>query len=126
MEVPLALALANKTGLFEQVGLNGGTGHLGRVVEVEFWDKEGVSGLVKEKYEKKDQGAIPVNFPKRLELLLRRVLALPKASRMGLASRTLFSSSSIVPTAPEPLTAARNLMTCLQLSVFPAPDSPLK
>ena len=53
MEVPLALALANETGLFEQVGLNGGTGHLGRVVEMELCDKEGVSGLVKEKYEKK-------------------------------------------------------------------------
>lgn len=28
-----------------------------------------------------------INFPKREELLLRRVLAFPKASRMGLAAR---------------------------------------
>jgi hypothetical protein len=77
------------------------------------------------KERKKREGDLPVNFPKRLELLLRRVLAFPKASRIGLASRTLFSSSSIFPTPPVPLTAAKNLITCLQLSVLPAPDSPL-
>lgn len=90
-----------------------------------------------------------IYFPKRLELSLWMVLALPKAeskiyvlikqgriqatmktglwlyvvlipSKMGFASRICCSIQECCP-----LTAARNCNISLVLSVFPAPDSPL-
>ncbi len=56
----------------------------------------------------------------RLELSFLRVLALPKASRIGFVCK--ISSSS----PPPPPRAAKYCMAILAVSVFPAPLSPLK
>lgn len=64
-------------------------------------------------------------FPNRLELSFRTVRAFPKASRIGLDSRTC---CSIVPSSVDPVLLpriARYFMMILHVSVFPAPDSPL-
>lgn len=61
-------------------------------------------------------------FPNRLELSFRIVLALPKDSSRGLASRIC----SVMRLLPDLLTAARYCMINLVASVFPDPDSPLK
>ena len=61
-----------------------------------------------------------IHLPKREELLLRTVLALPKASRMGLAD----SSLSAMPAVVEPAASAKNLRHCFVASVLPAPLSP--
>eukprot|EP00732_Lithocolla_globosa_P000284 Lithocolla_globosa_v1_NODE_73_length_6890_cov_29.271982.p3 type:complete len:103 gc:universal NODE_73_length_6890_cov_29.271982:2219-1911(-) len=69
-----------------------------------------------------------VNFPKREELLFLRVLAFPKASKMGLACKIFssrFRSEEPSPTSSPRLTAVKYLIKCLQVSVLPAPDSPL-
>ena len=58
-------------------------------------------------------------FPNRDELSLRIVFALPKASRIGLASRICCSIQECFPEM-----AARYCKINLVLSVFPAPDSP--
>uniref|UniRef100_A0A2M4DC77 Putative secreted protein n=1 Tax=Anopheles darlingi TaxID=43151 RepID=A0A2M4DC77_ANODA len=60
-----------------------------------------------------------MNLPKRELLLLRVVLALPNASRMGFASRIFCSIGPAVA-----LVSHRNLSRYLVLSVLPAPDSP--
>ena len=66
------------------------------------------------------------NFPKRDELLLRTVLAFPKASRMGEESTIIRSMALCPPSASGPLlTVVRYWSTYLVASVFPAPDSPL-
>ena len=57
---------------------------------------------------------------KREELLLRRVLALPKLSRIGLARSTCCSTPLV-----EPATSARYCKINFVASVLPAPDSPL-
>lgn len=64
--------------------------------------------------------ALAPGLPKRLLLALRVVLALPRASKMGLAAITRLS------TAPrDPPTVAKNLRAYLADTVLPAPDSPL-
>ena len=63
---------------------------------------------------------ISTYFPKRDELLLRFVLALPNASRMGFASR-IFSSTPPSDSA----TSARYFKQNFVHTVLPAPDSPL-
>ena len=60
-----------------------------------------------------------IHLPKRLELLLRRVLALPNASSSGFACSTRASTA-----ASEPPTSAMNARQCLVASVLPAPLSP--
>lgn len=69
--------------------------------------------------------SILINLPKREELLLRTVCALPNASRMGLAWSICFSRVPKVFDEPSDATAARYWMTFFVFSVFPAPDSPL-
>lgn len=61
-------------------------------------------------------------LPNLLELSLRIVLALPKDSNNGLASRIC----SVMSWLPFLLTAARYCITNLVASVFPDPLSPLK
>lgn len=60
-----------------------------------------------------------MNLPKRELLLLRVVLALPKASKIGLASR-IFDSIGPAPA----IEWHKYLSKYLVDSVFPAPDSP--
>ena len=93
---------------------------------------------------------ISTNLPKREELSLRTVLALPKASRSGLDSRTCCSTPGrrrrraaagaeggaaaeaepcLLPPLPAAAAAssptqARYCIISLAVSVFPAPDSP--
>ena len=50
---------------------------------------------------------IVINLPKRDELLLRRVLALPNASRIGFAARICCSRVPEDPTGPVPVAAER-------------------
>ena len=72
------------------------------------------------------------SFPKRLELLLRHVLQLPKASSSGAVSTRRASSPrpkrSDPSAPPTPAVAAdcaeRILSTALVVSVLPAPLSP--
>lgn len=64
-----------------------------------------------------------ISLPKRDELLLRSVLALPKASISGLASRTLFWMLALLD-PPCWLFSATYCKNSLVVSVFPAPDSP--
>lgn len=77
------------------------------------------------------------NFPKRDELSLRDVFALPKASRNGLQSSTFLSIDTFswidatmrsrffdTLSTKRCERTARKRMTCLHASVFPAPDSP--
>lgn len=59
---------------------------------------------------------------KREELLFLVVLALPKASKIGLACKICCSR---VPDPDLPATVARYWITFFVFSVFPAPDSPL-
>lgn len=61
-------------------------------------------------------------LPKRLELSLRLVLALPNASSTGLDCRSL--SLTVSTCALWPVTAAMNCRTFFDASVFPEPDSP--
>lgn len=61
----------------------------------------------------------PVDGTYRDELSLRIVLALPKASRMGFASKICCSIHECLP-----LMAARYCNISFVLSVLPAPDSP--
>ena len=61
-----------------------------------------------------------IHLPKREELLLRTVLALPKASSTGFAASSL---SCMLP-SELPAASAKNLRQCLVASVLPAPDSP--
>ena len=74
---------------------------------------------------------ISVHLPKREELLLRVVLALPKASISGLllstcCSRLSVFSPSLAPAiCARPDASARNCSTSFMVSVFPAPLSPL-
>lgn len=67
------------------------------------------------------------NLPKRDELLLRIVWALPNASRIGLVAMIWSArsgcSSPIVGNEEEE--EARNWMTRFVFSVLPAPDSPV-
>ena len=69
-----------------------------------------------------------VNLPKRLELWLRSVDALPNASRSGFVCTSSSPSSMLdfdCPFACESrVTYARCLSTSLHVSVFPAPDGP--
>ena len=64
-----------------------------------------------------------MNFPNRELLLFRVVLALPKASKMGLAFRIFCSK---VPPAEVPKLSHKYLRMYFVDSVFPAPDSPAK
>jgi len=59
-------------------------------------------------------------FPKRDELLLRDVLALPKLSKMGVEPSTCWLTC---PSRPPPRTV-RNERTIFAVSVLPAPLSP--
>ena len=76
---------------------------------------------------------ISMNFPKRDELSLRTVLALPNVSRIGLdwstcCSTVRFSSPPLAPAPGEaacPPRKARKFMMSLLVSVLPAPLSPL-
>jgi hypothetical protein len=61
-------------------------------------------------------------FPKRDELLLRFVFALPKASRIGLVWSSLSLTDSTLSMCPE--AAAINWRTFFDASVLPEPDSP--
>lgn len=62
-------------------------------------------------------------FPKREELSLRLVFALPNASRTGLLPINLsFTCSTCF---LYPVAAAINAKTFLDASVFPDPDSPV-
>ena len=61
-------------------------------------------------------------LPKRLELSLRLVLALPNASSTGLDCRSL--SFTVSTCALWPVAAAMNCNTFFDASVFPEPDSP--
>lgn len=63
-----------------------------------------------------------IYFPKRDELLLRFVLALPKASKIGLVCSSLSLTDSTLSMWPE--AAAMNCRTFFDASVFPEPDSP--
>ena len=63
-----------------------------------------------------------IHLPKRDELLLRTVLALPNASRMGLADSSLASMPAFF--SLEPAASAKNCRHFLVASVLPAPDSP--
>ena len=60
-----------------------------------------------------------MNLPKREELSLRSVLALPKASRMGFAASTFLSAPLALPAQ-----SARYSRHTLHVTVLPAPDSP--
>ena len=60
-----------------------------------------------------------MNLPKRLELLLRSVFALPNASSSGFAWSTFASTF-----CSEPATSARYERQCFVASVLPAPLSP--
>lgn len=60
-------------------------------------------------------------MPKRDELLLREVRALPKASRRGLVAITWLATRFWLPLM---LTTAKYCIMILTDSVFPAPDSP--
>ena len=76
-------------------------------------------------------------FPKRDELLLRDVLALPKLSRMGLDCSTFWITASWPLLSTPSYRSAARLRWCsaemearwfiriLTVSVLPAPDSPL-
>lgn len=66
--------------------------------------------------------SILINLPKRDELLLRIVCALPKASMIGFAW-IIFSSRLLA--SPEAEMLAKYWMTRLVFSVLPAPDSPV-
>lgn len=61
-------------------------------------------------------------LPKRLELSLRLVLALPNASSTGLDCRSLSFTVSTCPLWP--VASAMNCKTFFDASVFPEPDSP--
>jgi hypothetical protein len=63
-----------------------------------------------------------IYLPNREELLLRLVLAFPKASRIGFVCSSLSLTDSTFSTWPE--AAAMNWRTFLDASVFPEPDSP--
>ena len=71
-----------------------------------------------------------MNLPKREELSLRSVLALPKASSTTLdcssrVSRPSASASGTAPSGASPLArTVRKKRMILELSVLPAPDSP--
>ena len=71
------------------------------------------------------------SLPKRDELSLRSVFALPKASSTGLectsssCSETWPSVAATAASSPcVPATAARKRKTCFEFSVLPEPDSP--
>ena len=69
------------------------------------------------------QGAAKTRgLPKRLELLFRVVVALPKLSSTGLLCSSRSFTLTLVWPAGE--TAAMNSITFLAASVLPAPDSP--
>lgn len=61
-------------------------------------------------------------LPKRLELSLRLVLALPNASSTGFDCRSLSFTVSTCPLWP--VASAMNCKTFFDASVFPEPDSP--
>lgn len=63
-----------------------------------------------------------IYFPKRDELLLRFVFALPNASRIGFVCKSLSLTLSTLSMCPE--AAAMNCRTFFDASVFPEPDSP--
>lgn len=63
-------------------------------------------------------------FPNREELLLRKVLALPKLSSRGLESRIWFSMLGPMRLAVLPQMVEMNCKIFLVASVLPAPDSP--
>jgi hypothetical protein len=63
-------------------------------------------------------------LPKRDELLLRSVFALPKLSNSGLESRIWFSMLGPMRLAVLPHTVEMNCRIFLVASVLPAPDSP--
>ena len=63
------------------------------------------------------------NLPKRLELWLRTVAALPSASST-ISAVSWWLAPSVEPAAP-PIRRTRYAITCAMLYVFPAPDSPL-
>ena len=70
---------------------------------------------------------ISVHLPKRDELSLRVVLALPNDSMSGLDLRICCSSDSVfspVASDARPDASARNWSTSFIVSVLPAPDSP--
>lgn len=64
-------------------------------------------------------------FPNREELLLRKVLALPKLSSSGLESRIWFSMLGPMRLAVLPQIVEMNCKIFLVASVLPAPDSPM-
>lgn len=61
-------------------------------------------------------------LPKRDELLLRLVFALPNASRIGFVCSNLSFTDSTLLMCPE--AAAMNCKTFFDASVLPEPDSP--
>ena len=68
------------------------------------------------------ENCISMNLPKRDELLLRSVRALPNASSSGLDDSTWAATLFCPP--PALLTTARYCIMIFTDSVFPAPDSP--